>query len=168
MLIIVQSLFQMVSLLNLTSLEFYVYGFYFSGAVNLLAPLIHSHLFRSRTLARFYPQLFSTEGLIAIMVFGLVMIAVGLGNNADLQLRQKISNAGGYAALALVGEKVFYVASWLWFMYALQGKVKIRLAFQEDFLAGLFYAFYGLSDFLFGLYFLSVWIAFHHGIEFAA
>jgi hypothetical protein len=120
-------------------------GFWMAGMANILGVLFFSLGFTNRTLTELYPEVFSTFGLIAIILWGLAYIAV----------------ARSYASVRwLVGlfaiEKLVYVISWVLWMLAHGGELSAILARSP--LTGAFYVIYGLNDLLFGLFFAWVFL----------
>ncbi|MBA3530765.1 MAG: hypothetical protein H0T73_02435 [Ardenticatenales bacterium] len=119
-------------------------GFQLAGLMNILGIPFFSLGFTNRYLTELYPEVFSTFGLIVIILWGLAYIAVA---QSYLQVRTLI------AVFAI--EKLVYVISWVFWLMAHGAELPTIMANSP--ITGMFYVIYGLNDLLFGLFF--AWVA---------
>jgi hypothetical protein len=117
--------------------------FLIGGAVNIVGVLVFSKLFTNVLLNQIEPGVFSNEGLVLIMVWGLAYIS--LAN----YYHQAPWVAGVFAI-----EKFVYVG--IWVRWATKYLDTLGEIFAKDWLTGFFCAVYGANDFLFGVFFLYV------------
>jgi len=110
-----------------------------AGAVNLLAIPLFSRLFSNERLNAVDPATMSNFGLVMIMVWGLLFVALAFN----------VSN-GPLVFGALAIEKLCYVVAWTKTALA----TDIGALLRQDALTGVFYAVYGINDFAFAVLFL--------------
>lgn len=118
-------------------------GFILAGLSNILGVLVFSKGFTNDVMMNTQPGVMGLFGLVCIMLWGLAYIAVS-ANYAKVR---------PLVAVFAV-EKLAYVAAWLSFM----GTGSLGAVYEQDFLAGLFYAIYGALDFVFMLFFGFVFL----------
>lgn len=110
-----------------------------AGAVNILGVPLFSRLFSNELLNAVDPATMSNFGLVMIMVWGLLFLALAFNaSNGPLV----------FGALAI--EKLCYVVAWTKTMLA----TDIGALLRQDALTGVFYAVYGLNDLAFAVLFL--------------
>ncbi len=119
-----------------------------AGLFNILGVLIFSLGFTNPYLAKFSPNIFSSFGLLLIMLWGLAYIVAGYGE----------VNAGLYGVFAL--EKALYFLTWWGWM--MEHAYQLGYVYHQSAMAGIFYALYGPIDLLFGVYFFSVMLKYWH------
>ena len=117
-------------------------GFIISGLMNATV-LISSRLFTNSTIPEFDQNVLSNFGLLMIVIWGLAYIAVA---------------KNFYQVKWLVGvfaiEKFIYGFVWInWLL-----KNNISDVFEKDKMAGMFYASYGINDWIFFAFFSFVFI----------
>ena len=117
-------------------------GFIISGLMNATV-LISSRLFTNSTIPEFDQNVLSNFGLLMIVIWGLAYIAVA---------------KNFYQVKWLVGvfaiEKFIYGFVWInWLL-----KNNISDVFEKDKMAGMFYASYGVNDWIFFAFFSFVFI----------
>jgi hypothetical protein len=121
-------------------------GFLAVGLFNIVAVLVLSRAFANAVIPATDPVVMSPCGLLMIVVWGLVFLAVAARY-------QQVKWVVG----AFVIEKLVYaVARFRWITAHEVGPV-----YDQDLLAGLFYSMYGLNDFLFMLFFAAVFYRLH-------
>ena len=117
-------------------------GFIVSGLMNI-SVLISSRLFTNSTIPEFDQQVLSNFGLLMIVIWGLAYIAVA---------------KNFYQVKWLVGvfaiEKFIYGYVWINWLT----KNNISDVFKKDKMAGMFYASYGVNDWIFFVFFLLVFL----------
>ncbi|WAC01505.1 hypothetical protein N7U66_16080 [Lacinutrix neustonica] len=94
-----------------------------------------------RSLHRYNREVMSNVGLLMILVWGLAYMAVSKNFKQMTWL---------IAIFAI--EKLIYTVVWLQWM----SKYELSSVFEQDTLTGVFYAIYGINDFLFFLFFSYV------------
>jgi len=116
-------------------------GLLVAGAMNIGGVLVFSRLFTNQAINDADPLVMSNFGLLMIVVWGLAYIgAATIASN----IRWLIG------AFAL--EKLAYVIVWVnWLLVN-----SLPQLYSKDFMAGMFYSIYGLNDFVFLLFFSSV------------
>lgn len=118
-------------------------GFVLAGLMNILGVLTFSKFFNNPAIPAFDGEVMSNFGLLMILVWGFVFIAVS--QNYD-----KVPWLVG----VFVIEKLLYALHWTnWMMHN-----NIADVFAKDKLAGIYFAIYGINDWLFFLFFLLVFI----------
>ena len=117
-------------------------GFIISGLMNI-SVLIFSRLFTNSTIPEFDQQVLSNFGLLMIVIWGMAYIAVA---------------KNFYQVKWLVGifaiEKFIYGYVWINWL----AKNDISAVFKKDKMAGMFYASFGINDWLFFVFFLLVFL----------
>jgi hypothetical protein len=111
--------------------------------MNISGVLIFSRLFNNPVIAEFDAQTLSNFGLLMIVIWGFAYIAV---------------SKSFYEVKWLVGvftiEKLIYAVIWTnW-----QMNNNLSDVFEKDKMAGIFYAIYGINDWIFFFFFLLVFI----------
>lgn len=117
-------------------------GFVIAGLMNL-SVLVFSRFFTNPTLAEFDPEVMSNFGLLMIALWGLAYISVAKG----------YQNVKWLVAVFAI-EKFAY--GYHWTRWILDNNVSD--VFEKDTLAGIFYAIYGLNDWIFFFFFAFVFI----------
>ncbi len=117
-------------------------GFIFAGLMNL-SVIIFSRLFTNTVIPEFDAIVMSNFGLVMIAVWGLAYMSVAKSY---------------YNVMWLIGlfaiEKFIY--GFVWVKWMLNNN--IYDVFEKDIMAGMFYATYGVNDWLFCVFFLFVFI----------
>jgi len=117
-------------------------GFIISGLMNI-SVLISSRLFTNSTIPEFDQEVMSNFGLLMIIIWGMAYIAVA---------------KNFYQVKWLVGvfaiEKFIYGYVWISWL----AKNNISDVFKKDKMAGMFYASYGVNDWIFFVFFLLVFL----------
>ena len=119
--------------------------FWLAGAYNIFGVLLFSKLFTNELLSSLDPAVFSWLGLVAVMLWGLAYCSVA-----------KSYPSVPYLLLVFVLEKMIYTTTWL--MWLARNGSKLPALFSESPLTATYYAIYGAGDFLFGLFFLWVFL----------
>lgn len=120
-------------------------GFLFAGSVNIVGILIFTKLFSNELLQSLDPGVFSTVGIISIILWGMAYASV----------------AGCFECVPFISgvfaiEKFFYAIVWAgWLKSNLDNLSGI---YQQDLVTGVFYSVYGLNDCIFGVFFTIVFI----------
>jgi hypothetical protein len=117
-------------------------GFIISGLMNLTV-LVFSRFFTNTTIAEFDPVVMSNFGLLMIVIWGLAYMSIAKNY-------EKVKWLVG----VFVIEKFIY--GYIWLKWILNNN--ILDVYQKDKMAGIFYAIYGINDWLFFLFFLLVFI----------
>jgi len=118
-------------------------GIYLSGIMNIGGVLVFSRFFTNKVINEADPVTMSNFGLVMIVVWGLVYIAI----------------AGKWEQLKwVIGvffiEKIIYALTWSkWIMTN-----DLSSVYKEDTMAGIFYTIYGLNDWFFCIFYLLVFI----------
>lgn len=117
-------------------------GFIISGLMNI-SVLISSRFFTNSTIPEFDQEVMSNFGLLMIIIWGMAYIAVA---------------KNFYQVKWLVGvfaiEKFIYGYVWISWL----AKNNISDVFKKDKMAGMFYASYGVNDWIFFVFFLLVFL----------
>ena len=117
-------------------------GFIVAGLMNL-SVLVFSRLFTNTAINQADPVVMSNFGLLVIVLWGVAYMSIA---------------RSFYTVKYLVGvfaiEKFIYVAVWLYWIL----NNSVMALFSKDMMAGAFYAIYGINDFLFGVFFLIVFV----------
>ena len=117
-------------------------GFITAGLMNMSA-LVFSRFFTNSTIPESDPVVMSNFGLLMIVVWGLAYIAVAKNFH---QVKWLI----GVFAI----EKLIYGCVWVkWLM-----NNNVKAVFEKDVMAGIFYAIYGVNDWIFFLFFAFVFM----------
>ena len=119
--------------------------FYLAGFVNILGALILSKFFSNETLISIDSNTVSNSGLALIIVWGLAFIATA--NHFK-------KNKWIVGVFAL--EKLTYVLMWCFWYFSKD--YNMMSLFEKDFMAGFFYATFGLNDLLFFFFFTYVFL----------
>jgi hypothetical protein len=116
-----------------------------AGLANVLGMLLASRLFTNAELGRAYPELFSTEGVVLVMLWGAAYISVA-----------RCYRDVPWLLLVFVVEKAFY--GWTWIQWRVAHGPGLRELLAADRLTGIFYAGYGIVDISFGVFFLYAFV----------
>jgi len=115
-------------------------GFIFAGLMNMSA-LVFSRLFTNGVIAEADPVVMSNFGLLMIVVWGLAYISVA-------KCYQQVKWLVGVFAV----EKLIYGIAWVrWLLDNSLSEVM-----DKDVMAGLFFASYGVNDWIFCIFFTLV------------
>lgn len=115
-------------------------GFILAGLMNA-SVLIFSKFFTNPVISEFDQSVMSNFGLLMILVWGLAYMAIAKNH----------ANVNWLVAVFTI-EKLIYGSVWLnWIL-----KNNIAEVYEKDFLAGTFYASYGINDWIFFVFFLFV------------
>ena len=117
-------------------------GFIIAGLMNATV-LIFSKLFTNSTIPEFDPEVMSNFGLLMILIWGLAYMSVA---KKYYQVRWLVG--------IFVIEKFIY--GFIWTNWIINNNVYD--VYKKDVLAGLFYSIYGINDWVFFIFFLSVFI----------
>jgi hypothetical protein len=121
--------------------------FYLSGIANIVGMAVVSRGFTSTVFFKEYPEVFSMQGCIGVMLWGLAYMAVA----SSFQRLPSL-------CLVFALEKAFY--TWTWFAYMQRRHAVMVLVFNKDPLVGMFYYLYGINDAFFCVVFLvAYWFA---------
>ena len=116
-------------------------GFIAAGLMNIGGVLLFSRAFTNVAINKADPVVMSNFGLLMIVVWGLAYLGAATSTTNIKFL------AGAFAL-----EKLVYVVVWgKW----LSGNSLPRL-YSTDFFAGAFFSIYGVNDFIFMLFFATV------------
>jgi len=115
-------------------------GFMIAGVMNL-SVLIFSKFFTNQVIAEFDSTVLSNFGLLMIVVWGLAYMSVA----------KRFHQAKLIVAVFAI-EKLIYGLHWITW----HATYNVNDVFNTDFLAGLFYAVYGINDLLFFVFFTVV------------
>jgi hypothetical protein len=118
-------------------------GFILSGLMNIFGVLVFSRFFSNTVIPEYDTQAMSNFGLLMIVVWGFVFISV---SKTYYEVKWLI----GVFAI----EKLIYATHWMnWMLNNTLSEV-----FAKDKMAGIYYAIYGINDWLFFVFFLIVFI----------
>jgi hypothetical protein len=117
-------------------------GFIIAGLINM-SVLVFSRFFTNPVISEFDPDVMSNFGLLMIVIWGLAYISVA----------KNYYNVKWLVAVFVV-EKFIY--GFVWIRWMLNNSVLD--VFAMDKMAGIFYATYGVNDWLFFIFFLLVYI----------
>ena len=118
-------------------------GFVLSGIMNIGGALIFSRFFTNNAITQADPVVISNFGLLMIVVWGLVFLSVS-------QKYEQLNWLIGVFAI----EKFIYGLNWINWI----SNNDLFALFNKDQMAGIFYAVYGINDWLFFLFFSYVFI----------
>ena len=121
------------------------FGFLLAGTVNIAGILIFTKFFSNDLLRNLAPEVFSTVGIVSIILWGMAYISVA--GHFD-----RVPFISGVFAI----EKFFYAIVWVGWLK--QNFNELGTIYQQDLITGFFYSVYGLNDFLFGVFFAIVFI----------
>ena len=125
------------------SKELIAKGFVLSGIMNLGGTLIFSRFFTNDSIPAADPVVMSNFGLLMIVLWGLVFLSIS-------QKYEQLNWLVGVFAI----EKFIYGLNWINWI----SNNDLSAVFNKDQMAGIFYAVYGINDWLFFLFFLFVFI----------
>ena len=115
-------------------------GFVIAGIMNITGPLIFSRFLTNEIIPQIDPDVMSNFGLVQIVVWGLIYIAM---SKKYEQLKWLIG--------VFVIEKLIYSVNWTSWML-----ISLTSVYEKDTMAGVFYTIYGINDLFFFLFFLVV------------
>jgi hypothetical protein len=118
-------------------------GFVLSGIMNIGGTLIFSRFFTNDSIPAADPVVMSNFGLLMIVLWGLVFLSIS-------QKYEQLNWLVGVFAI----EKFIYGLNWINWI----SNNDLSAVFNKDQMAGIFYAVYGINDWLFFLFFLFVFI----------
>ncbi len=118
-------------------------GFVLSGIMNIGGALIFSRFFTNKIIPEADPVVMSNFGLLMIIVWGLVFLSIS-------QKYEQLNWLVGVFAI----EKLIYGFNWINWI----STNDLSAVYNKDQMAGIFYATYGVNDFLFFVFFLYVFI----------
>lgn len=118
-------------------------GFYLAGAANILGILTFSLAFTNSEMMRLSPRVFSSFGVLAVILWGLAYLSVAKTYHHVPKL---------IAVFAL--EKLVYFITWLWWLY--HHGAELPGLYTTAPLTANFYTLYGPLDLAFGLFFAAV------------
>ena len=126
------------------SWNFLRYGFIAAGALNIGGTLLFSKGLSNAVVTSQYPQIFSREGLMNIMIWGGAYLAAV----PSLEVGRE-KQPWTYAILAV--DKAFYTGTWLMWVTRQPSLLStLQDIFSRDALSALFMAGYGFNDAVFG------------------
>lgn len=117
-------------------------GFVIAGLINM-SVLVFSKFFTNPVISEFDPDVMSNFGILMIVIWGLAYISVA----------KNYYNVKWLVAVFVV-EKFIYGFAWIRWMLT----NSVLDVFAKDKMAGIFYATYGINDWLFFIFFLLVYI----------
>ncbi len=117
-------------------------GFVIAGLINM-SVLVFSRFFTNPVISEFDPDVMSNFGLLMIVIWGLAYISVA----------KNYYNVKWLVAVFVV-EKFIY--GFVWIRWMLNNSVLD--VFEKDKMTGIFFATYGVNDWLFFIFFLLVYI----------
>ncbi len=118
-------------------------GFILAGLMNLTV-LIFSRFFTNSVIPETDPVVASNFGLLMIVIWGLAYISIAKNYHHVKWL------IGVFAV-----QKFSY--GFIWTKWVLNNDV--AAVFEKDIMAGIFYSIYGINDWIFCIFFLSVFIS---------
>ncbi len=120
-------------------------AFVVAGVLNVVGMLLFTSAFTSDRLARVDPEAFSLTGTLLICAWGVAYIGAS-----------RVLDRARWLVGAFVLEKVVYASRWVWWISG--EEADLGALFRDDPLTGLYYAIYGPYDFLWGAFFLMVFL----------
>ena len=118
-------------------------GFILSGLMNIMGVLIFSRIFSNAVISEFDDQAMSNFGLLMIVIWGFVFISVS-----------RIFHQVKWLIAVFCIEKLIYATHWTnWIV-----NNNLADVFEKDKMAGIYYAIYGINDWIFFAFFLFVFI----------
>ncbi|MBK8450280.1 MAG: hypothetical protein IPL42_09775 [Saprospiraceae bacterium] len=117
-------------------------GFVIAGFMNMTV-FVFSRFFTNSVIPEFDPVVMSNFGLLMIVLWGLAYISVA----------KNYHNVKWLVGIFAV-EKFIY--GFIWIKWMLNNNVSD--VFTKDKMAGIFYAIYGVNDWMFFIFFLFVFI----------
>lgn len=118
-------------------------GFIAAGLMNIFGVLTFSRIFTNTVIPEFDSQAMSKFGLLMIVLWGFVFIAVS----------KNFQNLKWLIAVFTL-EKLIYATHWSKWMTTND----LTDVFEKDKMAGIFYTIYGINDWVFFVFFLFVFI----------
>ena len=118
-------------------------GFILAGLMNIIGVLANSRFFTNAVIPAIDPVVMSNFGLLMIVIWGFAYISVA--SNFD-----KVKWLVGVFAI----EKFIY--GFIWTKWILNNN--LSSVFEKDTAAGIFYAIYGVNDWIFFIFFLVVFL----------
>lgn len=118
-------------------------GFILAGLVNIIGILAITQGLTSDTLAQADPAVFSTFGILMIMVWGLAYLAT-----------VRFATTAVLLPAVFAIEKLAYTLNWVFWMD--DNADSVSTITEQDFLGGFFMGGYGINDGLFCLFFAVV------------
>ncbi len=123
-------------------------GFWLAAIYNIVGILIFSKAFTNPLVAQYDPVIFSSFGLISIILWGL----------AYLSTAKRYMDVP-YLLLVFFVEKMLYAQHWVDWM--IDHSNLLNEIYLQSPLTHFFFLIYGVGDFLFGVFFLWVWTKRH-------
>ncbi len=118
-------------------------GFVLSGIMNIGGVLIFSRFFTNEVISETDPAVMSNFGLLMIVVWGLIFLSIA-------QKHEQLNWLVGVFAI----EKFVYGFNWINWIW----NNDLSAVYNQDQMAGIFYAIYGINDWFFFVFFLYVFI----------
>ena len=126
-----------------TRVKWIGYGFLLAGGYNILGILLFSQLFTNGLISSLYPQVFSSVGMLGILLWGAAYASVYTCYERVLPL------IGVFAI-----EKLLYVWTWIFWLTAHAPELKDIAEISP--MTALFYLVYGVGDLLSAAFFMFV------------
>ena len=121
-------------------------GFILGGVTNIVGVLVNSRFFTNNAITEVDPNVMSNFGLLMITIWGLAYISVA----------KNFYKVKWLVAVFAI-EKVIYASVWTkWIL-----NNNLSNVYEKDTLAGIFYAIYGINDWIFFFFFSLVFIRLH-------
>lgn len=118
-------------------------GFIFSGIINIGGVLIFSRFFTNEVIPETDSLVMSNFGLIMIVLWGLVFLCIS----------QKYEQLNWLVGVFVL-EKFIYGFNWINWI----SKNDLSAVYYQDQMAGIFYAIYGVNDWILFVFFFYVFI----------
>ena len=118
-------------------------GFISAGLMNIFGVLTFSRFFTNAVIPEFDNQAMSNFGLLMIVLWGFVFIAVS----------KNFQNLKWLIAVFIL-EKLIYATHWTKWITT----NNLADVFEKDKMAGIYYTIYGINDWIFFVFFLFVFI----------
>ncbi len=118
-------------------------GFVLAGLMNIVGVLANSRFFTNAVIPTVDPDVMSNFGLLMIVIWGLAYISISKSFD-------KVKWLVGVFAI----EKFIY--GFVWTKWMLNNS--LSSVFEKDKFAGIFYAIYGVNDWIFFVFFSLVFI----------
>ena len=118
-------------------------GFVLSGIMNIGGALIFSRFFTNKIIPEADPVVMSNFGLLMIVVWGLVFLSIS----------QKYEQLDWLVGVFAIEKFIYALNLTCWI-----SNNDLFAVFNKDLMAGIFYAIYGINDWVFFLFFLYVFI----------